>query len=83
MPTATVGSANDDYYRVGSNRYEYDEETLYTITMEYEDEAAYKKGDVDTIDVSDDATIEKNDTVVLILNSDAEPEIIFVYEYIY
>ena len=77
-----VTAANDDYFRAGA-RYEYGEEELYTITLDFEDEAAYEKNDVDSVDVAEGGEIEKGDEVVLVKNADGDLEIIFVFEYIY
>ena len=76
LDAKTVTSANDDYFRAGA-RYEFNgEEELYTITMEYTD------GELDYVAVDNDAVIEKDDKVIVVLDSDDDLAIVFVYEVI-
>ena len=76
LDTKTVTSANEDYFRAGA-RYEFNDDVeLYTITMEYTD------GDLDYVAVDNDAVIEKDDSVIVILDSDDDLAIVFVYEVI-
>ena len=81
----TTTAANDDYFTVDGTQYNLGgDETVYTITMEYEDEDAYDdgNGDPDSVTVSEGGKIEKGDKVVFTLYKD-ELDIVFVYEYVY
>ena len=81
----TTTAANDDYFTVGGTQYNLGgDETVYTITMEYENEDAYDdgNGDPDSVTVSEGGKIEKGDKVVFTLYKD-ELDIVFVYEYVY
>ena len=74
LTAVEVTSANEDYFRAGA-RYEYNDDVeLYTITMEYTDE------ELDDITVDNDAVIEEGDKVIVILDSDDDLAIVFVYD---
>ena len=80
-----VTAATDDYFTVGGKQYNLGgDETVYTITMEYEDEAAYDSGNgtPDSVTVSEGGKIEKDDTVTFTLYK-TDLDVVFVYEYIY
>ena len=78
----SVDAANDSYVKFNGTQYNLGTETVYTIYMEYEDEAAYEDETVDTVTVEDDGVVEKEDQVVFTLK-DGDLDVIFVYEYIY
>ena len=85
VENGTTTAANDDYFTVDGTQYNLGgDETVYTITMEYEDEDAYDdgNGDPDSVTVSEGGKIEKGDKVVFTLYKD-ELDIVFVYEYVY
>ena len=74
LTAVEVTSANEDYFRAGA-RYEYnDDAELYTITMEYTDE------ELDNVTVDTTAVIEEGDKVIVVLDSDDDLAIVFVYD---
>ena len=83
MSGKKVTAATDDYFTYDGKQYNLGgDETVYTITMEYEDEAAYNAKKVDSVTVSEGGKIEKDDDVAFTLNK-GDLDIVFVYEYIY
>ena len=85
VKNGTTTAANDDYFTVDGTQYNLGgDETVYTITMEYEDEDAYDdgNGDPDSVTVSEGGKIEKGDNVVFTLYK-GDLDIVFVYEYVY
>ena len=89
VTTADVASATDDYFTVSSTQYNLGgDEIVYTITMEYEDEAAYNNGTgtPDAVTVSEGGKVEADDDSVIDVAftlDKGDLDIVFVYEYIY
>ena len=81
----SVLSANEDYVIVaGNTQYNLGAEEIYTITREFEDEAAWNQGNgtPDSATVSVGGSIEKDDSVILVLD-EKDIVIAFVIEDIY
>ena len=74
-----VKSVNDDYFRTDADTYTFDDETIYTITVEYKTNSSK----IDSVTVSEGGEIEKDSDVVVILDSNGDLDIVYVYEYIY
>ena len=74
--TLQATTVNDDYFKAGGTRYEYDEETYYTITMEKDID-----GDLESVTVDKGAELEEDDYVVVITD-DGDLSIVFVYNII-
>ena len=79
---AKVAAANAGYFMDGEKQINLGDEVSYTITVEYDDEADYKAGIVDSVIVSEDGTVEKDDQIAYVMDGD-ELAVVFVYEYIY
>ena len=83
LKRVSVVAVNGDYVIFNDGvRKDLGTETVYTITMEYEDEAAYKAGDVDTVTVTEGGKIEKDDNVIYTLD-DGDLDVVFVIDYVY
>ena len=85
VKSGEVQNATDDYFTVDDVQYNLGgDETVYTITMEYEDAAAYDDGNgtPDSVTVSEGGKIEAKDNVVFTLYK-TDLDVVFVYEYIY
>ena len=81
----SVLSANEDYVIVtGNTQYNLGAEEIYTITREFEDETAWNQGSgtPDSATVSVGGSIEKDDSVILVLD-EKDIVIAFVIEDIY
>ena len=76
LEVATVEAANDDYIRIGDKQYNLGDETVYTITMEYEDEADKT---VDTVTVNEGGKIEDGSKIYYTLD-DGDLDVVFVIE---
>ena len=71
--TGTVESANDEYYYVNGEDYEYGDEDVITITFVYDED-----GEFDTIEVDNAGEIEEDAKVIMIFDDD---EVVTVYVY--
>ena len=71
--TGTVESANDEYYFVAGEDYEYGDEEIITITFVYDED-----GEFDTIEVDNEGEIEEDAKVIMIFDDE---EVVTVYVY--
>ena len=83
IKSAEVVANNADYIILNNGaRFNWGTETIYTITLEYKDEAAYDEGKIDTVSVSEGGKIDQGDKVVYTVDGE-DLDVIFVYEYVY
>ena len=82
VTVAKVATANAGYFMDGEKQINLGDEVSYTITIEYEDEADYKAGVVDSVVVSEDGTVAVDDKIVYVMDGD-ELDTVFVYEFVY
>jgi len=81
--TGKTTAANDDYVTVNGKQYNLTgDEIVYTIVLEYKNEADFNANKIDSASVAEGGEIEKNDDVVYTVDDDVI-ETIFVYEYVY
>ena len=72
--TGKVESANDEYYYVAGEDYEYGDEEIITITEVYDED-----GEFDCIEVSEGGEIAEDAEVIMIFDDD-EVVLVYVYE---
>ena len=85
LSSTTVKAINDDYviFTTGNVRKDIADATIYTITMEYDDEADFNNNIIDNVSVTEGGTLEVSDVVYYILNTDGDLVTVYVVEYVY
>ena len=96
MKFVKVTNGTKDYIAIGDNQYNLsDADAIYTVTLEYKTEAAYKTAigtdaagnelglkDLDTVSVSEGADVD-NDSWVAYKLDDGDLDILFVVDFVY